>query len=136
MDRLLENNTILKILSVVVALFLWFQVTTTNAHVTADRSIGPVPVVYQPPSKSDLTIISLNPTTVEVQIKGPVSTIHKTTPSVISAFVDMKNLTHGGTYSLPVHISVPVGASFVRVVPDQVVVIVDQLGTKHMSVSL
>ncbi len=136
MDRLLENNTVLKILSLLVALFLWFDVTSTNAHATADRTIGPIPVVYQPPAKADLTIMSMTPTTVSVQIKGPLSTIHKTNPTTISAFVDMKNLTHSGTYTLPVHISVPVGASFVSVVPVTVTVVVDQLGTRHISVAL
>lgn len=136
MDRLLENNTILKILSLVVALFLWVDVTTTNAHVVGDRSIGPVPVEYNPPSKSDLTIMSMSPTDVEVQIKGPVATVGKTTPQSISAFVDMKSLTHSGTYTLPVRVSVPVGTSYVSVAPALVTVVVDELGTRRMNISL
>ncbi|POB11949.1 YbbR-like domain-containing protein [Sulfobacillus sp. hq2] len=136
MDRLLENNTILKILSVVVALFLWFQVTSTNSHVVGDRSIGPVPVEYNPPSKADLTVMSMNYKSVSVQVKGPIATVAKINPQSFSAFVDMKNITASGTYSLPVRVSVPAGTSFVNVVPNHVTVVIDQMGTRHMNVTL
>ncbi|OLZ08673.1 hypothetical protein BFX06_00750 [Sulfobacillus thermosulfidooxidans] len=136
MDRLLENDTILKIISLIVALFLWFQVTSTNAQVVADRPIGPVPLEYTPPTKSNLTVMSMNPNTVTVQIKGPVQSINQVNPHAIAAFVDMQGLTHSGTYTLPVRVSVPTGTSFVNVVPNKVTVVVDEMGTRHMNINL
>lgn len=136
MDRLLENDTILKILSLVVALFLWYEVTSPNAKVMVDRRIGPVPVEYTPPPNSNLTVMSMNPNIVTVQIRGTTQTISQTHPHMIAAFVDMQGLKRSGTYTLPVRVSAPTGTSFVSVVPNKVTVVVDQMGTRRMTVDL
>jgi YbbR domain-containing protein len=135
-DRLLENDTILKILSLVVGLILWVGVMSTNSQAAADRPFGPIPLEYQPPSKSSLTVMSLNPNTVTVELRGSVQKINGTSPHSIAAFVDMQGLTHSGTYTLPVRVSVPTGTSFVSVVPSKVTVVIDRLGSRRMNLDL
>ncbi len=136
MDRLLENDTILKILSLVVALVLWVGVMSTNSQAMADRHFGPIPLEYQPPSRSNLTVMSLNPNTVTVELRGSAKTIHSTNSHGISAFVNMQGLTHSGTYTLPVRVSVPAGTSFANVYPLKVTVVVDRMGSRHIPVVL
>ncbi len=136
MDRFLENDTILKILSIVVALVLWVGVMSTNAQAMVDRHFGPIPLEYQPPSKSNLTVMSLNPNTVTVELRGPANTIKSANPHSIAAFVDMQGVTHSGTYTLPVRVSVSTGTSFANVYPSKVTVVVDRMGSRHIGITL
>lgn len=134
MDRLLENNTILKILSVVVAIFIWFQ-ANTGVQAPINRSLGPLAVGYNPSLNSHLTVLSISPNAVTMSIKGPATTVESSSlPSDVSASVNLSSITKPGTYSLKVSGSVPPGVGVVSVTPQRVVVSVAKMGQQKVPV--
>lgn len=136
MDRLLENDTVLKILSILVAIAFWVQVSGSNVQ-TANRSIGPVTVVWSlPPANKNLNVTKLQPNAIELQIQGPPKAVAEAKASAMTALVSLNHISHPGTYTLPVVASVPAGTSLVSVTPAQIVVTVDQTVTKKMNVSV
>ncbi len=133
MDRLLENNTVLKILSVIVAIFIWFQ-AGAGSNQLQNRILGSVAVGF-PTLNPRLTVLSISPATVTVQIKGLPATVGSNTiANEVSASIKLSNITRPGTYSLKVTGSVPPGVGVVNVTPNRVVVSVAQLGRQKVPV--
>jgi YbbR domain-containing protein len=128
MDRLLENDTVLKILSLLVAIFVWVQVNTGASQVV-QRHLGPVAVSWSVPPERNLTVLSIRPSTVTVLIQGPPSIVTNATSA--GAWVDLSKLTHPGTFTMRVEASVPTGSQLVQVIPRDVVVAVDAVKTRH-----
>ncbi|MCY0897571.1 MAG: CdaR family protein [Firmicutes bacterium] len=133
MDRLLENDTVLKILSVIVAIFIWIQAGAAST-LSINRSIGPVAVGYSS-INPHLTVLSINPATVTVQIKGPPSAVESSAmTSEVLAQVNLSGLTKAGIYSLKVSGTVPPGVGVVSVTPPRVVVTVARMGQQKVPV--
>lgn len=135
MDRLLENDTVLKVLSVLVAIFLWFQATASSTQ-SVNRDFGPVSVFWTAPANSNLNVVSIEPSVVTVQIKGPPRTVSEVAVHAVTAYVNLSRLTRPGTYTMRVGASVPQGTSLVSIVPAQVVVTVDQIGSRKIPITL
>ena len=136
MDRFLENDSVLKIISVVIAILLWFIVSSSNPTQTTNRSFGPIPLSQSSLTRANLSVGALDPNIVTVTLKGSPQSVQNASVRQIAAFVELADITRAGTYSVPVRVSVPEGTSLVSVVPNHVVVTVDQLGTKHFAVVL
>ncbi len=136
MDRFLENDTVIKILAVVMAILLWLIVSSGNPAQVVTRSFGPISVTEAPLTQSNLTASSVVPSTISVAIKGSPQSVESAKIQDFTAFVDLRSITHAGTYSLPVHVSAPTGTSLASIVPKTVVVTVEKLGTKKVPVSL
>ncbi|MDA8193107.1 MAG: CdaR family protein [Thermaerobacter sp.] len=135
MDRLLENDTILKVVSAVVAIFLWFQVQASTTQ-TVNKSVAQVSVTWTTPPNARLNVMSIQPNLVTVQIKGPPKLMSGVNSHNVTAWVNLSGLTRPGTYTLHVVAPVPAGTSLVSVVPSEVVVTVDQIGSRKMTVTL
>lgn len=135
MDRLLENDTVLKILSLLVAVAVWVQVNGGVPQV-AVRPVPNIPVVSTVSPHSNLTVLSIKPSTVTVELKGPLNSIGGSASANVTAVVNLTKVTHPGTFSLKVAASVPAGTSLVSVTPSHVVVTVDVIKTVHMTVKL
>ncbi len=136
MDRFLENDTVLKIVSVVMAILLWVIVSSSNPTQTTNRSFGPIPLSQSSLTRSNLLVGTLDPNTVTVTLKGSPQSVQNASVRQIAAFVDLGDIVRAGTYSVPVRVSVPEATSLVSVVPNHIVVTVEQLGTKRYSVAL
>lgn len=136
MDRFLENETIVKILAVVMAILLWFIVSSSNPAQVVTRQFGPISVTEASLTRSNLTASSVVPGTITVTIKGSPRGVESAKIQDFTAFVDLSSIAHAGTYSLPVHVSAPTGTSLVSVVPKNVVVTVEKIGTRKLPVSL
>ncbi|MCY0865131.1 MAG: CdaR family protein [Sulfobacillus sp.] len=134
MDRLLENDTVLKILSVIAAIFLWFQAGPLQTQ-PINHEIGPIPVGFPTPNPH-LTVISIQPSTVTVTVKGPPAAFTGTAASDVYAIVNLAGLTKSGTYSLKVVASVPPNTSLVSVSPNRVIVTVARLGASRAPVAI
>lgn len=133
MDRLLENNTVLKILSVIVAIFIWFQAGASSTQ-SINRSVGPVAVGF-PSLNPHLSVLSITPSSVMVQIKGPPSSVESSAmASEVSASINLAKITGPGTYSMKVAGSVPPGIGVVSVTPSRVVVSVAKIGQEKAPV--
>lgn len=135
MDKLLENDTVLKILSLLVAVAVWVQVNAGQPQ-TAVRSVTNVPVVSTVAPHSNLTVLSIKPSAVSIQLKGPVNLLGTSANSNVTAVINLTKVTHPGTFALTVAASVPTGTSLVSITPKQVVVTVDVIKTVHMPVKL
>jgi YbbR domain-containing protein len=133
MDRLLENDTVLKILSLLVAIFVWVDVNG-GASQLVQRKLGPEALSWSVPATRNLTVLSIRPSTVYVWIQGPPNTT--TNATAVGAWVDLSKLTAPGTYTLPVEASVPQGSTLVEVQPKYVVVTVDSVITRRFHVLL
>ncbi len=136
MDRFLENETIVKILAVVMAILLWFIVSSSNPAQVVTRPFGPIQLSEGSLPRSNLTVSSVVPGTIEVTIKGSPQNVASAKIRDFGAFVALGSITHAGTYSLPIRVSAPTGTSLQSIVPSHVVVTVEKLGTKKMPVAL
>lgn len=134
MDRLLENNTVLKILSVIVAIFIWIQATSNQATST-NRTMAPVPVSY-PSINPHLTVMSVTPTSVSVEIKGQPSAVGAVSLSQVQAFVNLSQLKGPGTRSIKVSVAVPANVGVYRVTPARVDVTVAKIVQQKLPVTL
>ncbi|MCY0886699.1 MAG: CdaR family protein [Firmicutes bacterium] len=136
MDRLLENDTALKIISVIVAIALWVTANSNRTPPTV-ATLGPIPLEWTTlPQGSDLMVMGLKPGAVTVQIKGPPTAVNAAHSSSLAAWVSLGQLTRPGTYSLPVHAAIPAGTSLVAVYPSRVVVTVDRVGRVKRAVTV
>ncbi|NMP22690.1 YbbR-like domain-containing protein [Sulfobacillus harzensis] len=134
-DRLLENNTFLKILSVIVAIFIWFRAGPA-AHVPNENHTIQGVAVGWSTINPHLTVLSLNPGTVTVQISGPPSSVNSSSTASVSALVNLSNIKSPGTYLLKVSASVPAGVTPVSVTPSRVEVTVARIGNTKRPVEV
>lgn len=135
MDRFLENDTILKILSVLVAIAFWVQVSASNLQQT-QNTIGPVTVVWSLPANKNLNVTSLSPNAVQLRIQGQPKAVTQAKASEMTALVSLNHVTRPGTYHLPVVASVPAGTTLVSVTPKEIWVTVDQTVTRKMPITV
>ena len=133
MDRLLENDMVLRILAILVALAVWVQVNDALgvSPKPVQRRVPDVPIVWSVPPPN-LTVIGVRPSTVTVEIQGQPNTIG----TVANAWVNLGAVTAPGTYSEVAAASVPAGATVVQVLPREVVVTVAALETRHFRADL
>ncbi len=131
-DRILENDTALKILSLLVAIAIWLQVNSSAAPRQVERKLGPVPVTWLA-ATNHYTVLSMHPASVTIDIKGPPTSVSQSIHA--EAWVDLAHITKPGTYSLPVSASVPPGTSLVSVSPSDVTVTVDRIVAKKFSIT-
>lgn len=134
MDRFLENDTVLKVVSVIVAIFLWMYVSSTTQHIVT-KPVGPVAITWVPPTHSSWSVTSVSPSVVTVEVRGSPSEVSKVSAKNIQAVLNLSTLAKPGTYSMHVPVSVPRGISLTSVTPSQVVVTVVQMSKKTMSVT-
>lgn len=90
MDRFLERDNVIKVLAVILAVFLWVQVTGEQNPVT-QRVISGVPVVYTNVDQG-LVLLEKKPDTISVKVQGLRGAVAKLTKDDFTATVDL----HGG----------------------------------------
>jgi len=91
MDRFLERDIVLKVLSVVLAVVLWFQVTGEQNPET-QRVISGIPVAYTNLDPG-LVLLEKKPETISVKVQGLRGQVAKLTKDDFTATVDL----HGGS---------------------------------------
>ncbi len=134
MDRLLENNTVLKIVSVIVAIFIWIQATSNQANFSL-RPLASIPVATNN-LNPHLTVMSVTPSNVSVEIKGPPSAVGSVSLAQVQAFVNLSQLKGPGTRSLKVSVAVPANVVVYRVTPARVDVTVAKIVQQKVAVAL
>ncbi|MGE5559567.1 MAG: YbbR-like domain-containing protein, partial [Chloroflexota bacterium] len=115
MDKWFENNLYLKILSVVLAAFLWFQVKGEQNPLLPNvvRDVG----IELTNLQSGIVVIDQQPTAVSVKYSGN----GRVERADVRATVDLRNAQVGeGRY--PVQVAIPQGFQLVEVIPAQVTV--------------
>lgn len=128
MRRLFVQNIGLKILSLIIAVFLWMAISREpRAEVTLA-----VPIEFHN-SPENLEINSENIQQVQVRASGPAGAVHSVSAADVHAFVNLEAATPGEhTYDL--HVRVPRDVDVVQVIPSQFRVSFDNRATKQVEV--
>lgn len=103
------KDSILKIISFVVALLLWFYIIAV-VDPSVDVTVKDIPIRYtneQLVLDKGLCLVSDDDLTVELKIRGSRKRIANIENKNIYATVDLANISKTGTFSLPIAISIP-----------------------------
>jgi YbbR domain-containing protein len=133
-DRLLNNDLAVKIIAVLVAIVLWFQVTGQGLGGQVQRVVRGVSVSWRN-VPSDLAVASVYPESVSVTVLGSRNVIDALTGSDFGAVANLSN-AQPGRQSFYVDITVPRGVSFVGVDPNNVTVVLEQIIEREENLSV
>lgn len=105
---ILDNNTVLIILSILAAILIWFMVAY-NIDSNKQDVIRNVPVILDT-SDSNLTRLDLYPVTdtdftVDVEVNGSPATVGNIKATELSVVAKLNNISGPGTYDLPLEIT-------------------------------
>ncbi len=111
-DRWLANDWVLRVLSLLLAIGIWAQVTLTT------RTVSGVPVTV---SRVDSSLrVQVSPATVSVEIRGPSAIVNSLRPGAIRVYASVP-YARPGTYTAVLQAQSQAGGTQVVVVtPDRV----------------
>ncbi|MDD4689007.1 MAG: CdaR family protein [Eubacteriales bacterium] len=139
MKSILSNNKITMIISLCLALFLWFYVAIfLNPEI--DVTIRDVPVVYsdmQGLSNRNLAVINDQEMKMEVRIRGDRRTLKQINNKNISAIVDLNDYSLEGEYEVPIKVNLPIeGAKIVNKSIQSIRITVDRIVTTTVDIKI
>lgn len=131
MDRLLDNDLAAKILSVFLAVILWFQVSGQGYE--AQKSVEAVSVrVRNLPD--GLAAVALEPDSVTVSVRGPRRDVARLTRADFEAVANLAGARPGRTTYFLDGVSVPPGITLVDFKPSQVTITVEAVQEQELPV--
>lgn len=124
-DRLLENDWVLRILSILLAIGIWAQVTSQNP--TVNRPFHGLQISVQ---NTGSLRVRTTPSVVSVELVGPMQIVDAVKPGAIRVYVTAPSASPG-RYTVPVKVVAPIGGTqVVAVQPAQATIILSsQSGT-------
>lgn len=138
MERLLKNNTALKVVAFLMALLFW-------AYVTSDNMLDNVPIQEITRKYDNVPLAWLNlgeelelvqvPQEIQVVLSGPSDVLNNITPQNVKAFVDLRDLT-AGQHRLTPTAEVPKKVKVLSLSPQQVMVELEEVESPQMPVVL
>lgn len=128
LDRLLIQNAPRKLGALAIAVVVWLFVATDDATI-AQRSLL-VPIVVEGVS-ADQVVVGL-PQFAEVTVSAPTTRIDRLRPESFEAVIDLSGLS--GDFQVRVSVSPPQGISLERVVPSEVIGIVEPVAQADVPV--
>lgn len=134
MERLLSNDNVLKVISLLLAILLWFTVTSTQNQVET-RTFERVTVEFINLGQG-LTRVTPSSQTATFTVQGGRRALGRLRKSDFKVRVDLKDQA-AGQLELPVEVSairVGMGADVIAVTPDSVVVELDRFVSKLVRV--
>jgi len=132
-DRLFERDITVRVLSVIIALGLWFLVTAEQNPLTL-RTFRTVEVKSQYLDK-DLVLIDIEPKTIAVTVQSQRRTVDALKDGDIVAFVDLSSVLPGRA-AVPIDIILPRGVQLVDASPNQVNVVADTISRRLVKVEV
>ncbi len=131
MDRLLENDLAVKLVSVLLAVILWLQVAREVPE--TQRSIPGVPVEVRnlPPG---LEAVAVSPATVTVVARGRGRSFVSLTEEDFVAQVDLSGARAGRAAYRVDRVTVPKGVTLVGFSPEEVMVTLEEVAEKEVPV--
>jgi|GEM_PF-2214530 len=135
-DRLLQNNTAVKILSIILAFILWLYIAgdTTGApgfDLTRDFIRGVTVETYNLAGNLEIADMVEE---VDVAVQGPSERLVGLTPDDLEIYVDLGEL-RGGEHQVKVRGNAPYGVEIENIYPSQIQVIIDEIITRQMEVT-
>jgi len=133
MDKWLQKDMSVKLLSVAIALVLWFQVMGEE-NPAVERTFGNIPVSTENLAQ-DQVLLDWQPKTVDITLKGPRNLLGSVTREDVQAQVNLGGFGEGHA-TAPVEVMVPRGVTVVETVPSIATVVVDTITEKAVRVSI
>ncbi len=128
-----------RVLAVLAAVLMWFYVVNTTT-VSEEREFPLVPVVCNGEenlrSEHGLVVQSISIDTLNVNLMGNRQTVRAVTNQQVKAYVSLSGIEKAGEYELAVYVDVPSGITLVSQTVSKVVVVVDQVSTKRLPVTV
>ncbi len=133
MDKWLEKDITIRILSIVLALALWFQVSSEQ-NPFVSRTFKLIDLKVQNLDKA-LVLVDVVPKTITVTLQGQRRAMNLLKETDVSAAVDLKAMEPGKA-SLPIDVVLPTGVELVEVLPGQASVTADTFLRKKMKIEV
>ena len=130
MIQRLINNWPRKLGSLALAAMIWFFVTTDEAAITQRTLLVPVSVEGLGPNQVAVGV----PELVEVTVSGQSARIEALRAEGLYTFLDLRGVV--GAFDRPVRVLPPQGVSLVRVMPTEVIGLVEAIVSKSVPVRL
>ncbi|MDD4364035.1 MAG: CdaR family protein, partial [Atribacterota bacterium] len=124
------NNIDMKILALIMAIILWFYISS-EYNISAERyyDIEVFPVNLRP----DLSIKDIR-NQVSVGIEGPKNILENTSAQKISGTVDLSNIVDPGEYYVNVKTALPKNTELVKIIPNEVRINIEKITEKNIVV--
>lgn len=136
-NRFFKNSLLLKIVSLLCAVLLWFYVSAVESP-TSEKNINSVAVTLRNKdvmmSETGLSVISDGVFEVNVVLSGKKSTLNKIDYEDVKATVDLSKLTEAGTHELPVYVTPPAGTTLMSTNPRYITVSIDKTISKPFEI--
>jgi len=133
--NLFFRDFLLKLFSLVLALLIWTIVslairrevspTAGVAAIPVDRTFSGIPILVVS-AAADVRNFKVNPSQVEVTVRGEGELVKDLRANEIQALVDLTGVESARGFHKRIEISTPPGITHVQVVPEEVDVIVPQ----------
>ncbi|MBR5614832.1 MAG: hypothetical protein IKW64_06015 [Clostridia bacterium] len=139
MKGFFEKDSVLKLISFVVAVLLWFYIIAV-VDPSVDITVKDIPVRFTNQNllaERGLCLVNESKTTVELKIRGSRKKIANIESKNIYANADLSNITKTGTFSIPIAISIPYEYDeIVSKKPYNASVVIDRIVTASKDVKL
>lgn len=136
--KLLKSDGFLKILSVVIAIALWFYVVQVH-NPDIEKTFRSIPVVFAQKSdleKNSLTLLNDKDITIDVEIKGNRKNLMSLSASDITVVADLSAIEEKGTHTVVTTVMLPYGnLEVINKKPSTLNVEVDDLATETYPVT-
>lgn len=133
MERLLRNDSRVKVLSLVLGIVLWFYVSIEQ-NPTISRTIQEIPVEVRGLSV-ELAVVNLDPATVTVSVQGPAQVVNSLDRSDFRATVQLADAGPGPVVAA-VRLERPQGVQLTGVEPSHVISLVEPVEEISLPVEL
>jgi len=135
MDKWLENDTVIKIISVALALVIWLTASGTATTATeTQRTLHAVSVSWRNLAP-DLSVQSVSPSSVDVAVRGANQQILNLDAGSLGATVNLSGAM-AGRIQYFLEVSVPSGVQLVQATPAYVTVVLEPVIDRSKAVSV
>ncbi len=139
MKAFFSKDSVLKVVSLLVSIILWFYIIIV-IDPSVDITLRDIPVRYTNQdilSDNGLCIVNENKPTVTVKIRGSRKKLASIDEKNVYATVDVSNITKKGKSSLPIGLSIPYEYSeIVSKKPYNAELIIDEVSTKEVEITV
>lgn len=119
MDRLLQKDLVVRILSLLLAVVIWGQVSSDQNSVKRRQIDVPLLIIERPVGFQ----VTRAPATVSVELQGLGRVVDRVNPADLKAYASMRGFKEAGTFDVPADVTPPNGVTVVG-------------GTGHVSITI
>ncbi len=133
-DRLLQNNTAAKIISIFLAFILWFYITGDTRDpgpMESSRTFDRLPIAVY--NLADFHAITEMEREVDIVLRGTSEDLANITPDNLDIYVDLSGLGEG-EHTVRVRTSIPPDVKIQNISPSSITVVIEEIVTSQLDV--